>query len=136
MTHKHTEPHPSPSQSPSLTSSAPSCESPPPYLQLGLRRAARGSCSSSGVCRTAHSCLNRAQTASPRSSHICCDERRQQYRKHDQAELDVSRPRKSAMCVQVLAYVAAEIQFSLQFVFSSIFICKLSPGTVGDNGAC
>lgn len=99
MTHKHTEPRLSPSQSPSLTSSAPSCESPPPYLQSGLRRAARGSCSSSGVCRTAHSYLNHAQTASPHSSHICCDERRQQYRKkYDQAEVDVPRPRKTAMC--------------------------------------
>lgn len=70
MTHKHTEPHPSPSQLPSLTSSAPSCESPPPYLQSGPRRAARGSCSSSGVCRTVRSFQSRAQIASPHSSRI------------------------------------------------------------------
>lgn len=78
MTHKHTELHPSPSRS--LTSSAPSCESPPPYLQPGLRRAARGSCSSSGACHTARSCPSHGQTASPHSSHIC-EGKRQQNKK-------------------------------------------------------
>ena len=68
MTHKHAGPHPP--GSPPLTSSAPSCESPPLYLQPGLRRAARGSCSSSGACRTGRSYPSRGQTASPRSSRI------------------------------------------------------------------
>lgn len=71
MTHKHAVPHPSPSRSLALTSSAPSCESPPPYLRSGLRRAARGNCSSSGACRTARSYPSREQTASPHSSRIC-----------------------------------------------------------------
>lgn len=71
MTHKHAELHPLPSSCPSLTSSAPSCGSPPPYLPSGLQRAERGSCSSAEVCRTARSCPSRGQTASPRSSRIC-----------------------------------------------------------------
>lgn len=78
MTHKHTEPHPRPYCHPptttaataSLTSSAPSCGSPPPYLWLGPRRAARGNCSSSGVCHTARSSRSHAQRASLHSSHI------------------------------------------------------------------
>lgn len=93
MTHKHAEPHPSPSRSLSLTSSAPSCESPPPYLRSGLRRAARGSCSSSGECRTARSYPSRAQTASPHSSRICGGEETtttKKKKRYLQAELDVS----------------------------------------------
>ena len=69
MTHKHTGPHPS--QCPLLTFSSPSCESPLPYLQWGLRRAAHESCSSSEACHTAHSSLSHEQTASPHSSRIC-----------------------------------------------------------------
>lgn len=92
MRHKHTEPHPRtcwhtlslispatpdpphllllPPPPQPLTSSAPSCGSPPPYLWSGPRRAARGSCSSSGACRTERSSRSHAQTACPRSSHI------------------------------------------------------------------
>lgn len=71
MTYKNTGDHtPPPRWHLSLTFSAPSCESPPLYRQPGLRRAARGNCSSSGACRTARSCPSRARTASPRSSHI------------------------------------------------------------------
>lgn len=123
MTHKHTEAHPSPSRSPptspSLTSSAPSCESPPPYLRSGLRRAARGSCSSSGACRTARNYLSRAQTACPRSSRICTGEETTKTEINHQAELDVSTgdpPREAweSAVSTCEAYVAAEIQFSSQ----------------------
>jgi len=114
MTHKHAEPHPSPSWSPSLTSSAPSCESPPPYRQPGLRKAARGSCSSSGACHTARSSPSHAQTASPHSSRIW-----KGNRKNHHAELNVSSsdpPRQPWETVVSMGWVcvAAEIQFSTQ----------------------
>lgn len=109
MTHKHAEPHPS------LTSSAPSCESPPPYLRSGLRKAAHGSCFSSGVCHIVRSCLSHAQTASPHSSHTCIENRN-----YHSAELDVSRGdpasrhhRVSSTCVHAWVHVAA-IQFFLR----------------------
>lgn len=71
MTYKNTQGHtPPPFRHLSLTFSAPSCESPPLYLQPGLRRAVHGNCSSSGACHTACSYPSHAETASPRSSHI------------------------------------------------------------------
>lgn len=128
MTHKHTEPQPMPYCPPSLTSSAPSCESPPPYLQSGLRRAARGNCSSSGACHTARSYPSHAQTASPHSSHIWV--RRQQNRKHSQAELDVSRgdpPRQARISFEhVWAHVADETHFSSQWSKFVIFFFFVS----------
>lgn len=130
MTHKHTEPHPSPSQSPSLTSSAPSCEFPPPCLRLGLRRAARGSCSSSGACRIARSYPTRAQTASPHSSRICTGEETTKQKVpssrvgffqwwSSQAGLKVS-------CEHVWAYVAAEYSFPYSTANLCFFLMPVS----------
>lgn len=135
--HKNTRDHtPPPYWHLSLTFSAPSCESPPLYLQPGLRRAARGNCSSSRACHTARSYPSRARTASPRSSHIWIRRQESTFKLSERSpEVTLAvRPRPA---LEVWVYMLGMMKlFSLEKSKAVIFIsciCKSSSGPAVDN---
>lgn len=134
MTYKNTQSHtPPPSWHLSLTFSAPSCESPPLYLQPGLRRAVHGNCSSSGACHTACSYPSHEETASPRSSHIWIRRQRVPSR---WVQYHPKWPSQAVCFERVCVYMPGVKLFyfkSKDVIFFISCICKLSSGPAVDN---